>query len=257
MKRIIAIVLVLVLLMCTLTPFAFARAGSGGGGGGGFGRIHRFSRRLDIFKLLDNPLPYGAYYLVLLAYLLLYFGVIIAFPLFAIKTIVKRTKKIKRNKELLLLLGKNDSSFNPQQLQRHVENTYFEIQKAWSDNQIFRVKHLMDDSLYEEFLELLKQNERMGKRNVLSKIKLLRAEPLQVFDHSDDSRDHIWYYIKGKMVDKTVYVDSQSTDSELKNIFCSDKNPSRFVEYWKFIKKDDNWVLAKIAQKYELPEFDY
>lgn len=257
-KRVIAILLLIVLLMSAIAPFAFARAGGGGGGGGGggFSRIRRFGRHIDAFKVLDDSLPIGAYYLVFFVYLLLYFGMIIAFPIFAVKVIIKRKRKVKRNKQLLLLLGKNDSSFNPQQLQKHVENTYFEIQKAWSDNQIFRVKHLMDDNLYEEFCELLRQNERMGKRNILSKIKLLRADPIQVFDHSDDSRDHIWYYIKGKMSDKTVFIDSQDTDSELKNMFSSEKNPSRFVEYWKFVKKDDSWVLTKIAQQHEMPEFN-
>ncbi len=258
-KRIIASLLIIVLLMCAFAPFAFARAGGGGGGGGGSsGRtLHRFARRVDIFNVLDDPFPIGAYYLIYFVYLLFYFGALIAFPFFAIKMIIKRKRKTKSNKQLLLLLSENDLSWNPKKLQNHIEDTYFQIQKAWSDNQLFRVKHLMDDKLYEEFLELLKQNERMGKRNVLSKIRLLRADPIQVFDHSDDSRDHIWYYIKGKMVDKTVYIDSPNNDAEISNLFFSSKTTSRFVEYWKFVKRNDTWVLSKIAQKDELPEFKY
>ena len=53
--------------------------------------------------------------------------------------------------------------------------------------------------------------------------------------------------IKGKMSDKTVFIDYQDADRELKNFFCLEKNPSRFVEYWKFIKKDDLTVECSLT----------
>ena len=86
--------------------------------------------------------------------------------------------------------------------------------------------------------------EYRNKKNVLENITLLQALPVAVHDDPDNSRDYIWFYIKGKMVDYTIDTTTQlKTDGNM--------SPSTFVEYWRFVRKDDSWVLNKILQKDE------
>ena len=83
-----------------------------------------------------------------------------------------------------------------------------------------------------------------NQRNVLEKISLVSALPVAVYDDSDNSRDYIWFYIKGRMVDYTI-------DTETQLIVEGSTSPSSFVEYWKFVRKNDSWVLSNILQKNE------
>ena len=83
-----------------------------------------------------------------------------------------------------------------------------------------------------------------NQRNVLEKISLVSALPVAVYDDSDNSRDYIWFYIKGRMVDYTI-----DTDTQL--IVEGRTTPASFVEYWKFVRKENNWVLDSILQKNE------
>ena len=72
----------------------------------------------------------------------------------------------------------------------------------------------------------------------------MAALPVAVHDDPDNSRDYIWFYIKGKMIDYTINTNTQMKISG--NTF-----PTAFVEYWQFTRKGNSWVLHKILQKDE------
>ena len=74
--------------------------------------------------------------------------------------------------------------------------------------------------------------------------ELINLKPISIYDDEDDSKDLIWFYIKGKMVD---YIINTETNEKIEG---NDYSKS-FVEFWKFVKKDNKWVLAKILQKDE------
>ena len=83
------------------------------------------------------------------------------------------------------------------------------------------------------------------ERNVLKRIRLLDIKSVFVHDEEDDTKDFIWFYLKGKMVD---YVMNTDTLEKVEGSTI----PTSFVEFWKFVRKDDDhFVLAKILQQNE------
>ena len=46
------------------------------------------------------------------------------------------------------------------------------------------------------------------ERNILKNIRLLEIKPVFVHDEEDDTKDFIWFYVKGKMVDYVINMDT-------------------------------------------------
>lgn len=44
---------------------------------------------------------------------------------------------------------------------------------------------------------------------ILKKISLIDAIPISINDDEDDSKDYIWYYIKGSMVDYPLSINKR------------------------------------------------
>ena len=108
-----------------------------------------------------------------------------------------------------------------------------------------------------EFENFRKRSDRekaqmfsMGEQNVLEKIRLLQALPVAVHDDRDDSRDFVWFYIKGRMVDYII-------DTEKQMKVSGSTSPASFVEYWKFTRRENNWVLSQILQKNEAEQIPF
>ncbi len=80
---------------------------------------------------------------------------------------------------------------------------------------------------------------------MFKKIKLLNAKPVGLQHYKDNSKDVIWFYIHGLMIDYTINEKTtQVVDGKTRN--------SSFIEYWKFIKKNDSWVVDLIMQEDEV-----
>lgn len=103
----------------------------------------------------------------------------------------------------------------------------------------------MDQDLYDNFQSKIEWMQIRKEKNVLKKISLLDAIPISINDEEDDSKDYIWYYIKGSMIDYTINI-------ETKEVVEGQNTKTSFIEYWKFIRKDDcKWVLCEILQEDE------
>ena len=263
MKRLICIVLIVSLLLSVLmipvlaqdhydladrasSPIFFGRAGggssSGGGGGGSSGGSstgsHSHNRNNngtgDPFSMLFG----------LLLFILIGSGAAIVFRL--------RLSRYARNtKKLMSLLQKKDSAWKYKYIQRQVRATYFAVQKAWSHLDMQPAKQYMSDSLYNTFQTQLNWMKVKNQRNVLKNVRLREAVPVSVYDDRDDSLDHVWFYIKGRMIDYTV--DTQ-TNQKLEGVSV----PESFCEYWQFIRTEENrWVLNQILQEDEADQIAF
>ena len=141
-------------------------------------------------------------------------------------------------------MKKSDSAWKYGQVSSDVEEGFLAIQQAWTNMDMSTASQYMSDELLDSFQTKLNWMKYKNQRNVLEKISLVSALPVAVYDDSDNSRDYIWFYIKGRMVDYTI-----DTDTQL--IVEGSTTPSSFVEYWKFVRKNDRWVLSHILQKNE------
>ena len=149
------------------------------------------------------------------------------------------------SKRYLRLLDNKDSTFKYKTIEKRVIETFYVVEEAWTNNDINKAKDYMDKDLYENFKSKLEWMDINNRRNILKKIRLVNLKPVSVYDDKDDNKDLIWFYIKGKMIDYIV-------DTKTKSIVSGDTKNKSFVEFWKFVKNDNNeWVLSEILQEDE------
>ena len=148
-------------------------------------------------------------------------------------------------------MQKKDSAWKYKHIQKQVRNTYFAVQRAWTNSDMHPAKSYMSDSLYQSFQSKLSWMQYREQRNVLKHIRLLEAIPVAVHDEQDDSLDFVWFYIKGSMVDYTV--DLHTNERLDGSVF-----PEHFCEYWQFTRTaDERWVLNEILQEDEADQITF
>ena len=153
------------------------------------------------------------------------------------------SRSARNTKKLMTLLHKKDSAWKYKHIQRQVRDSYFAIQKAWSHSDMQSAKQHMSDNLYDTFQTQLNWMKVKNQRNVLKNVRLREAIPVSVHDDRDDSLDHVWFYIKGRMIDYTV-------DTQTNQRLEGSPFPESFGEYWQFIRTEgDRWVLNQILQE--------
>jgi len=257
MKRIICIFLVaLIIVSCfsitvcafdfdsySVTDLVALRAGGGGsgggsvggsGGGGGssggsYGGTHHTGtgRRGSI---IDTIIGF------ILIPIILFSSTIIFY--------VRISRRARKAKRLMKQIKRSDSAWKYNRITSTVEESFYAIQNAWTEMDMSNASQYMSEELLSSFQTKLNWMKYKNQRNVLEKIRLVKALPVAVHDDPDNSRDFAWFYIKGRMVDYTIDTDSQM-------VLEGNTMASSFVEYWQYIRKDDTWVLNMILQKNE------
>lgn len=174
------------------------------------------------------------------------FYIIFAFALFASAIILyfKVLRASFNSKRYLRLLDNKDITWKYKNIEKRVIETFYIVEEAWTNNDIEQARDYMDKDLYESFRIKLEWMDVNNKRNVLKKIRLVNLKPVSVYDDKDDNKDLIWFYIKGKMIDYII-------DTKTKSIVSGNTKNRSFVEFWKFVKNDDKWVLSEILQEDE------
>ncbi|KOR25739.1 Tim44-like domain-containing protein [Clostridium sp. L74] len=246
-KNLIFILLFIIIFIFNLSMTVSARSGGGHSSGGGHGSSHSSSgghgsrgsssrgyygsRESNVGDLIE----------------------ILIVPLFIIliwkkDTIICKTKISRKSKEAEKIIGrlKNvDISYSKDMLQNRVEKTYFKMQEAWTSLNLEISKEYMSEDIYKLHNSKLAWMEIRNQRNVLKNIKLLNAKPVGLEHYEDNSKDFIWFCIHGAMIDYTIdEITTQVVDGNTRN--------RSFIEYWKFIKKNDSWVVDLIMQEDEV-----
>lgn len=245
LKRIIGFILVCIIIFSVLGVTALAadenglmgfstsllRAGGGGGGGGGGGSTHHSTS--------SRPKTVGE---TVLGYVLLPFAVFSSSIIFYLQI----TRWSRRSKKLMKQMMKRDTAWKYENILVAVSESYYAIQNAWTNMDMTPAAQYLTPELFDEFQTQLGWMEYRNERNVLENIELLKALPVAVYDDTDNSRDYVWIYIKGRMVDYTVNTQTQQRIS-------GKPFSESFVEFWQFTRNDDGkWILNKILQKNEI-----
>lgn len=222
----------MILLIIFVSPIpVFARAGGGSSGGSasssGGVTNHSSSKSVN-----SNP----AVSVIKWALILMFSSsTVIIVEMRLLKAKIKTKQKMKK------------LNWNYKELKTRVEEAYFIIQKSWSKNDMYQAEEYMTKDLFENFKIKLEWMEISNKRNILKRIKLLESYPISLNDNVEDTKDKIWVYIKGKMIDYII-------DTKTEEMIEGSKLNRVFVEYWLFNKNTDGkWVLSKILQEDELP----
>ena len=222
--------------LVSITPLRAGGGSSGGGGGGGGGGSSSGSSSHHHSSTSRNSSPIGAILNVVLMPLLLFSSSIVFY--------IQLTKRSRKAKKLMKQMMQSDNAWKYKEISADVEEAYMAIQEAWTNMDMSPAKHYMADELCEKFQTQLNWTKYKNQKHVMENIRLLKALPVAVHDDRDNSRDYIWFYIKGRMIDYTI-------DTNTQLIVDGNTIAASFVEYWKFVRKDGRWVLNKILQKDE------
>jgi len=217
-QQVIVLTMALISLLCFigfLPEEALARAGGGGGDEGG-----------------------GILGLILWPFFLIYSAIITYLV----------HKKNKQCKSLLAKLAKIDSYWDLDKIKSQIEKAFFKIQEAWMRRNQEIAKDYMSERLYTKHKLQTDQMLSEKRKNVLERINLKESKIVEVADFEDDSKDRIWVYIKGKMVD---YIIDETTG---KVVSGEKEKAENFSELWKFIRVPKGWVLDEIDQKVQISD---
>lgn len=145
----------------------------------------------------------------------------------------------------MALLDDKDDAWKYDNILKEVETTYYIVENSWTNLDMTPAHSYMTEDLYEQFQLKLEWMQYRNQKNILKKIKLLEAIPVSIHDDEEDTKDHIWFFIKGSMIDYTI-------DTTTNLVISGSTKKSTFIEYWRFTRTNDKkWVLGKILQEEE------
>ena len=249
-KTVILIILILMLVSQHISIIAYAenvgasysdfviplRAGGGdGGGSSGSGSSHHSGtgRQPNLFESIIQ--------FIMMPFVLLSSSIVFY---------VNLTKRSRKAKKLMKQMMQSDNAWKYKDISSTVTDSFIAIQTAWSNMDMSPASQYMSDDLFDSFQTKLNWMSHRNQKNILKNIQLIQALPVAVHDDCDNSRDYIWFYIKGKMVDYII-----DTNTQLK--VSGNTSATSFMEYWQFTRKENNWVLNKILQKNESDQIPF
>lgn len=206
-------------------------SGSSSSGGHGTGGNYYDGYNNIFLSILHEILSFASFFFLLFfATILLYFKVL---------------RSSFNSRRYLRMLSKKDTAWKYRKIEKQAIKTFYAVQKAWTNMNMEPAKEYMDKDLYENFQTKLEWMEVGNKRNILKRIRLINLRPVSVHDDEDDDKDLVWFYINGFMVD---YIINTQTNEKIEG---NDIFGMPFIEFWKFTRKGDQWVLSKILQSDE------
>ncbi len=224
MKKITIITILAILFF--ITPVQ-ARAGGGGSGGSG-GSSSGNHNYYHASHSNGSSTPFA------------YIGIV----LFAGATyFIKRSRIFSMNRKARKYLKEakeKDEFWDKKNLLTMVEESYFQIQEAWSNQDMIILEKYLTPELYEQWNMKLSWQQYRNEKNILTKIRLISHYIVDINDDEDDTKDYFWIAIEGKIKDKII------RDDEIVEM-----NNNTFIEYWKFIRDGSNILLDEIRQEDE------
>lgn len=227
--------LLVLIIFFTATNLVTARAGISSSSSGSSSTSSSSSRHIKRHNHNDSTQNTIASFLGHLSILLIVGSSVIVFE-------IKLINRKRHSKKIMRLLSNKDHTWKYKNIQKRVVDTYYNLQKAWTNQNLKIAKDYISPELYDMYEIRIEWMKMRKQKNILKKIKLKKVVPIQLNDDKDDSKDYIWYYIKGQMIDYTINVSTLE-------IVSGDTVKSTFVEYWKFGKSNNKWVLKQIIQK--------
>lgn len=128
------------------------------------------------------------------------------------------------NQELILNLAKN---------------AFLDIQKAWSEGDLSKVRNFTTDRMFNYLMDQLRDMQSQGLRNIVKDPQIKSIDIVHVEEEGD--RKVVVVEIQAEAIDYTV-------DNTGKVVEGSSEVPANFKEYWAFVGKALDWRLDDIRQ---------
>lgn len=223
MKKVLIIIIILMVCMVPVSARAGGGGSGGSGSGGGSSHTHSSGKQTvggTVGSFIGVGMFWGSLYIIKHRHIFL---------------MKKETQK------KLEVARVQDDFWDEKHLLSMVKDSYFMIQKAWSEKDLETLKTYLSDRLYQQWEIKLQWQDYRHEANVLDHIRLISKHIVDIYDDEDNSKDYFWVAIEGKMKDEII-VDHKVISS----------SHDVFIEYWKFIRADHHILLDEIQQDGEL-----
>lgn len=237
-KKSFKTILLLLFLLLTIQMTVYARAGGGGGGGSGGGSGGGGSSYVSSGRRTSSG-SRGSGNIVFLVQAAVIF-LASSGGVYLLRARAIRSSLV--SKEMMREIESLEGGWNYHLVQSQVKEAYYAIQDCWGEMNADLAGEYLSEGLREEFQMKLDWMRLRKEEPVQRHVKLICAYPVSVHDEFGEEHDYIWYYIEGRMTDYTIH-------SETREIIKGTTKSERFVEYWKFVKRNRRWVLDQILQK--------
>ncbi|MBF0444389.1 MAG: Tim44 domain-containing protein [Magnetococcales bacterium] len=140
-----------------------------------------------------------------------------------------------------------DPSFREDQFLEGAKMAYKQIQGAWSDWSVDRLKPIMTDRMWGLVEKQAEERKEAGIRDIIEQIQFKTVEISEAWQESGENWISV-HFVVGML--------EYSTDVEGKLLEGSTDTPVEVVEYWTFTRpvgaQDPNWFLAAVQQPDEV-----
>lgn len=211
-------------LILLAVNYAYARVGGAGGsssssgGGGGDGLIG-----IIFYILMLIPFPYN----------LIVIAIIIVLAYFGMKKAKQQTilnqmpsgdgvKKVKGYSDFIA----HNPNFNEDKFKEKVKTSFIQIQEAWQNKDMSKVRKYISDGMYQRLNVQFKMMDKLSQKNTIDKLNVKNIYIDRV--DTDGFFDVVHVAIHASIVDRFIsekYSELNSGGSE------------EFVEYWSYLKK--------------------
>ncbi|MCK5132140.1 MAG: TIM44-like domain-containing protein [Candidatus Sabulitectum sp.] len=131
-------------------------------------------------------------------------------------------------------IKQRDPQFTAAALIKKADAAFLEIQKAWSDQNLSKVRRFISDGVNERFSLQIDMQKKQGIRNEMEDVQILGTEITSI--ESDSHFDSIHLKITARAKDTDVDI---VTGRKIRDNFSG-----TFVEYWSFLRKPGVQTLA-------------
>ncbi|MBF0453849.1 MAG: Tim44 domain-containing protein [Magnetococcales bacterium] len=144
-------------------------------------------------------------------------------------------------------IAQMDPSFQEESFLQGAKMAYQQIQGAWSDWSVDRLRPLLNDRMWNMVEAQAAERKAEGVRDIIEKIEFKTVEITEAWQESGEN----WITVR-LLVSMIEY----STDIAGKHLEGSTDTPVEVEEYWTFTRpvnaQDPNWFLAAIQQSGEV-----
>jgi hypothetical protein len=149
------------------------------------------------------------------------------------------SKRNKQAKSAIALASQTDSTWNEEALTQFAVQTFLQYQYDWSTFNTENMKTYLAPHYHQHASLMLRILQELGRSNVMANITITHSLIVDVHDDADNANDTFTVAFEARATDQLVGADG--------TVLFTNKKP--FIEYWRFVRGDNTWLLHDITQQ--------
>ncbi len=245
-KRILFLGLLLLLAFSNAQVWARGGGGGHGGGGGGFGGGGHYGG-MGYYGGAGRGGVYGGTNDAFLLFMLCF--VVLGFAAYFLQGPLKILFKTRKVQALLLEMAKQDPEWDEKHLSQMVRDSFLEIQKAWCNLDMSKLKECLGPVIYDHWDQELKEFHRRDLRNLMDRLTVDRIQFVNVWKPRHPEKPLLTACIDAGAVDYFVDDKGKTLDYSERRMEKAKLPFKKFREFWTFEKEGPKtWKLYRVDQ---------